>query len=129
MVAVKTLQGEGMFARTIKRVNTILYCRNWENTVSFYRDVLSFSIHYETEWFVEFHLVGNTYLSIANAAYASIQSSDGDGITLSWQIEDVELTQFRLNGLGIKTSKIKNVWGARAFYFFDPEGHRLELWS
>ena len=115
--------------KTIKRVNTILYCRNWKNTVKFYRDILSFSIHYESEWFVEFQLADNTYLSIANSDCASIKSADGGGITISLQIEDVDSTHSCLNELGIKTSKIKNVWEARAFYIFDPEGHRLELWS
>jgi predicted enzyme related to lactoylglutathione lyase len=115
--------------KTIKRVNTILYCRNWKNTVRFYRDVLKFVINYESEWFVEFQLADNTYLSIANAANTSIKSADGGGITISIQIEDVDSTHSWLNELGIKTSKIKSVWGAQAFYIFDPEGYRLELWS
>ena len=118
-----------MLTSKIKRSNTILYCRNWENTVRFYRDVLKFVINHESEWFVEFQLADNTYLSIANAANTSIKSADGGGITISWQIEDVELTYLRFNELGIKTRKIKSVWGARAFYIFDPEGHRIELWS
>jgi catechol 2,3-dioxygenase-like lactoylglutathione lyase family enzyme len=118
-----------MLTGIIKRSNTILYCRNWEVTVKFYRDVLNFVINHESEWFVEFQLVGDSYLSIANAAYASIKSADGNGITLSWQVEDVEKIHRRLNQFGIKTSRIKRVWGSRAFYLFDPEGHRLELWS
>jgi predicted enzyme related to lactoylglutathione lyase len=118
-----------MLTGKIKRSNTILYCRNWKNTVRFYRDVFKFLINHESEWFVEFQLADNTYLSIANAANTSIKSADGGGITISWQIEDVESIYLRFNELGIKTSKLKNVWGARAFYIFDPEGHRLELWS
>ena len=118
-----------MLAGKIKRSNAILYCRNWEITVAFYRDVLKFVINHESEWFVEFQLADNTYLSIANAANTSIKSANGGGITISWQIEDVELTYLRFNELGIKTRKIKSVWGARAFYIFDPEGHRIELWS
>ena len=118
-----------MLTDKIKRSNTILYCRNWEVTVKFYRDVFNFVINHESEWFVEFQLADNTYLSIANTANASIKSADGGGITLSWQVEDVEKTHHRLNQLGIKTSLIKLVWGSRAFYLFDPEGHRLELWS
>jgi catechol 2,3-dioxygenase-like lactoylglutathione lyase family enzyme len=118
-----------MLTSKIKRSNTILYCRNWKNTVRFYRDVLKFGINHETEWFVEFQLADNTYLSIANAANTSIKSADGGGITISWQIEDVESTYLRFNKLGIKTTKLKNVWDAQAFYIFDPEGHRLELWS
>jgi len=118
-----------MLTGKIKRLHTILYCRNWDATVKFYRNVLNFMINHQTDWFVEFQLVGDSYLSIANAAYASITSADGNGITLSWQVEDVEKIHRRLNQLGIKTSGIKRVWGSRAFYLFDPEGHRLELWS
>ena len=118
-----------MLTGNIKRTNTILYCRNWDAMVRFYRDVLNFVIHHQTDWFVEFQIVGNTYLSIANAACASIQSSDGNGITLSWQVEDVESAYYLLNEFGVKTSRIKSIWGARAFYFFDPEGHRVELWT
>ena len=118
-----------MLTGKIKRSNTILYCRNWEVTVKFYRDVLNFVINHESEWFVEFQVADNTYLGIANEANASIKSAAGNGITLSWQVEDVEKTHRHLNQLGIKTGRIKLVWGSRAFYLFDPEGHCLELWS
>jgi len=118
-----------MLKDNIKRINTILYCRNWDAMVKFYRDVLNFVIHHQTDWFIEFQIVGDSYLSIANAACASIQSADGNGITLSWQVEDVESAYNLLNELGVKTSRIKNIWGAKAFYFFDPEGHRVELWT
>ena len=117
-----------MLTGKIKRTNTILYCRNWDAMVRFYRDVLNFVIHHQTDWFVEFQ-VGDTYLSIANAACASIQSADGNGITLSWQVEDVESAYYLLNELGVKTGRIKGIWGAKVFYFFDPEGHRIELWT
>ncbi len=118
-----------MLTDKIKRSNTILYCRNWEATVKFYCDVLNFEINHQTDWFVEFQLVGDTYLSIANVEYASIKSVGGDGITLSWQVEDVESVYHLLNKLGVKTSQIKRIWGVKAFYFFDPEGHRVELWK
>ena len=104
-----------MLTGKIKRSNTILYCRNWEVTVKFYRDLLNFVINHESEWFVEFQVADNTYLGIANEANASI--------------EDVEKTHRHLNQLGIKTGRIKLVWGSRAFYLFDPEGHRIEIWA
>jgi catechol 2,3-dioxygenase-like lactoylglutathione lyase family enzyme len=118
-----------MLEGSIKRINTILYCRNWQTTVKFYRDVLKLGVNYETEWLVEFRLVDNTYLSIANAADTSIQSSNGDGITLSFQVETVDVAHRQLRDIGIKIGSIKPIWGARAFYIFDPEGHRIELWS
>ena len=118
-----------MLAGSIKRINTILYCRNWQTTIEFYRDVLKLRVNYETEWLVEFRLVDNAYLSIANADGTSIQSSNGNGITLSFQVESVDVAHRQLRDLGIKAGPIKPIWGARAFYIYDPEGHRVELWS
>jgi catechol 2,3-dioxygenase-like lactoylglutathione lyase family enzyme len=113
----------------IKRINTILYCRNWDETVKFYRDVLKLPVHHKRKWIVEFQLIGSTFLSIANAASTTIQSAKGAGITLSIQVDNVDIAHRRLGGIGIETGPIKAIWGARAFYIFDPEGHRIELWS
>ena len=113
----------------IKRINTILYCRNWNDTVKFYRDVLKLTVHHKAEWLVEFQLIDNTFLSIANAASTSIKSSNGDGITLSFQVGNIDIAHRRLREIGIETGPIKAIWGSRAFYIFDPEGHRIELWS
>jgi catechol 2,3-dioxygenase-like lactoylglutathione lyase family enzyme len=113
----------------IKRINTILYCRNWDDTVTFYRDVLKLSVNFETEWLVEFQLIDDTFLSIANTAFTSIQSAKGSGITLSFQVENIDIAHRRLREIGIETGPIKAIWGSRAFYIFDPEGHRIELWS
>jgi catechol 2,3-dioxygenase-like lactoylglutathione lyase family enzyme len=118
-----------MYPGGIKRINTILYCRNWDDTVKFYRDVLKLDVNHKTEWLVEFQLIDNTFLSIADVAFTSIQSSKGSGITLSFQVENIDVAHRRLREIGIETGPIKPIWGARAFYIFDPEGHRIELWS
>ena len=113
----------------IKRINTILYCQNWDDTVKFYRDVLKLIVNHKAQWLIEFQVIDITFLSIANAASTSIQSSKGSGITLSFQVENVDAVQRQLSEIGIETGPIKSIWGARAFYIFDPEGHRIELWS
>lgn len=118
-----------MSAERIKRINTILYCRNWNKTVKFYRDVLKLNVNHEAEWLVEFQLIDNSFLSIANAARTSIQSANGDGITLSFQVENINVARHQLREIGIETGPIKPIWGVRAFYVFDPEGHRIEFWS
>jgi catechol 2,3-dioxygenase-like lactoylglutathione lyase family enzyme len=123
------VEEKAMSTNNIKRANTILYCRKWQATVEFYRDILSLAVSQEKEWFVEFHLSGTSFLSIADASSASIKSADGAGVTLSWQIEDIELTHGWLKELGVKTSPVKTIWGTRSFYFFDPEGHRIEIWT
>lgn len=111
------------------RTNTILYCRHWQETTAFYRDVFNFPITYQNDWFVEFQLSSDAYLSIADESRASIQSVHGQGITLSWQIPNVSEMHFLLMQRNITVSSISEKWSASLFYLHDPEGHRIELWQ
>ncbi|QPC83712.1 VOC family protein [Phototrophicus methaneseepsis] len=113
----------------IQRTNTILYCTQWEETVSFYRDTLGFAVSHQTDWFVEFQLTLTSYLSIADTAKATIESAKGQGITLSWQVQDVVAAHTDLQQKGVRVTDIKQKWRARLFYFYDPERHRIELWQ
>lgn len=113
----------------VKRANTILYCRKWPQTVHFYREELGLAVHHATSWFVEFHLGGNAFLSIADAARATVGCAVGQGITLSWQVADVTVLHRRMTARAIAVGPLQAKWGARVFYFHDPEGHRLEAWS
>ena len=113
----------------IKRVNTILYCRRWAETVAFYRDALGFEISYQCEWMVEFYLFPNAFLSVADQSRTTISSSHGKGITLSFQINDLAAVHRDLNDLGLSPTSIRSqVMGADVFYLFDPEGTRIEFW-
>ena len=112
----------------INRINTILYCRGWAAAVAFYRDVLGLAVHLESDWFVEFKVAGEAFLSIADESRASVKSNGG-GITLSFQVADAAAWQGRLQRLGIEVGQIRRHWGALAFFFCDPEGHRIEIWS
>ena len=113
----------------IKSTNTILYCRNWQETVEFYRTGLKLLVLSSNEWFVEFKLNEMSWLSVANEARTSIDSSGGKGITVSLQVADIEQTRNELLEAGVTPTPIKDVWGAKAIYLHDPEGNRLEFWS
>ena len=113
----------------IKSTNTILYCRNWQETVEFYRTGLKLLVLSSNEWFVEFKLNEMSRLSVANEARTSIDSSGGKGITVSLQVADIEQTRNELLEAGVTPTPIKDVWGAKAIYLHDPEGNRLEFWS
>jgi catechol 2,3-dioxygenase-like lactoylglutathione lyase family enzyme len=114
----------------IKSANTILYCSKWEDTVRFYRELLKLPVTFSTDWFVEFSLNESNRLSIANEKRASIKTSRGKGITLSWEVDRIERAwaDVRKNGLA-PTPIQKHLWGARVFYLFDPEGTRIEFWQ
>ena len=113
----------------ILRTNTILYCNRWDATVEFYRDVIKLPVLLEKEWFIEFQLTDNGCLSVADATRSSIHSAGGAGITLSWQVENIEAVYDRMVSDGVDVRPIQATWGARACFVFDPEGNRIELWS
>lgn len=113
----------------VRRTNTILYCRRWAETVGFYRDVLELPGIALSEWFVEFRLTAGSFVSVADAARVTIPAASGAGITLSWQVADVEAFRRFLLDKGVAAGAIARRWGARCFYFHDPEGHRLEAWA
>jgi len=115
---------------SITASNTILYCHNWKDTVIFYRDILELSTTFTSDWFVEFQISSTAYLSIADERRATIKSSRGQGVTLTFRVDNVNEAWKHLSARGIKLGPIRDhAWGARVFYFYDPEGYRLEIWS
>lgn len=110
--------------------NFIIYCDNWQSTVSFYRDLLALEINYENDWFVEFILTDSARLSVANANRASIDSSAGQGITIALQVLDLAQRHQMFTDQVIEITPIKeHAWGAQVFYLKDPEGNRIEFWQ
>ncbi|WP_372681571.1 VOC family protein [Desulfosarcina sp.] len=113
----------------ILRTNTILYCTRWADTVKFYREMIKLPVLLKKAWFVEFQLTDSSCLSVADAARTSIGSAGGDGITLSWQVENIDAVHDCMLADGIDVGPFTVTWGSRAFYLFDPEGNRIEIWS
>ena len=97
--------------------------------VTFYQTILQLPITTSTEWFVEFKLTETSRLSVADESRASIKSGGGKGITIGLQVKDVETIRNRLEEAGLTPTALRKVWGAKAFYVFDPEGNRIEFWS
>ena len=114
----------------VNTTNTILYCNRWAETVDFYRRVLGLPVNVEKSWFVEFRLTNQAFVSVADAARATIESAAGRGITLTLQVPDIEAVHQRLSGAGIAVPDIaRHPWGAMSFFCRDPEGYRLEFWQ
>jgi catechol-2,3-dioxygenase len=123
------MNGKYMAKDQINRINTILYCRRWAQIVGFYRKVLGLAVHLETDWFVEFKVADGAFLSIADEARATVKSAGGAGVTLSFQVADAATWHKRLEGRDIEVGLVRRHWNADAFFFRDPEGHRIEIWS
>lgn len=115
---------------SFQTTNTILYCKEWQATVDFYRQVLALPATFASDWFVEFALGPTARVSIADERRATIKSSGGQGITLTFQVTDLPASRQTLLERGATPGEIRqHRWGAQVFYLFDPEGHRLEFWS
>lgn len=114
----------------LKNTNTILYCKKWQETVDFYKNRLRLPVNFASDWFVEFKLTRTSHLSIADERRASIKSSGGAGITLTLQVEDIKEAWQHLHNSSLTLEPVReHSWGAHVFYFLDPEGHRIEVWS
>jgi catechol 2,3-dioxygenase-like lactoylglutathione lyase family enzyme len=114
---------------SVDRANTVLYCERWSATVAFYRELLALDVAHETDWFVEFRLTSDAFVSIADARRATIDAAGGKGITLTLHTDALVATKALLDGRGVATTPITRRWGADVFYCHDPEGHRIEFWS
>ena len=113
----------------IETVNTILYCRHWHECVQFYEG-LGFARTFSNDWFVEFRLNSGACLSVADQRRASIKSAAGQGITMTFQVSDLDKVWNDLQAQGYAPESIaEHRWDARRFYLFDPEGNRLEFWQ
>jgi len=113
----------------VDRANTVLYCDAWAETVAFYRELLGFDVEHDSDWFVEFRLTDDAFLSIADARRATIDAVGGRGITLTLHTGGISAARELLTGRGVAATPITRRWGADVFYCHDPEGHRIELWS
>ena len=110
--------------------NTILYCKEWEKTVRFYKDQLHLPVNFSTDWFVEFTLTASSRLSIADEKRSSIKSYGGKGVTLALEVKDIERVWKDTERIGLKSTMIRrHPWDARVFHLYDPEGCRIEIWQ
>lgn len=113
----------------VERSNTILYSDRWAETVEFYRERLRLEVTHENDWFVEFVVRPGSFVSVADASRSSIRSGDGAGLTLSWQVADLDAVRAALRDVGIEVGEPETRFGARVFDVFDPAGNRIEFWS
>jgi len=113
-----------------KTTNIILYCREWDKTVRFYRDQLHLTATFVTDWFVEFRLNAVSMLSIADEKRSTVKSCGGRGVTLALEVDDIRALREYVLKNGLQPTAIrKHPWDAWVFHLFDPEGHLLEIWQ
>ena len=114
----------------MRAMNTVLYCRHYAQTLAFYGEVLCLPRGFVSDWFVEFKVAREAFLSVADQRRASIDSAHGKGLTLTFRVEDVRVSHEQLRARGATpTAPGPRPWGAEGFLLHDPEGTRIEIWA
>lgn len=115
----------------ILTTNTIIYCKQWRKTRAFYSETLGLKERFQKDdWFVEYTLADGSCLSIADASRCTVKPSGGDGLTISFQIENLMALFIYLKGKQVTPTPIReNSWRAPFFFIRDPENTRIEFWT
>ena len=114
----------------IRAMNTVLYCRHYAQTLAFYDHVLGLPRSFANDWFVEFKVADEAFLSVADQHRASLHSAQGQGLTLSFKVDDVCASHAQLQARGATPGAPgPRPWGAQGFLLHDPEGTRIEIWA
>jgi len=113
----------------ISIANTIIYCKNWPESVAFYRDDMKFEVVFANEWFVEFKVNEAASLSVVDERRSATGTSSGEGVMLSFRVDDVNSLRSEMELLELDPTPIATVWNSPVFSIFDPEGIRIEFWS
>ncbi|OQY39482.1 MAG: hypothetical protein B6226_01780 [Candidatus Cloacimonetes bacterium 4572_65] len=113
----------------IKKSNSIVYCKKFQETVSFYKDLIGLEVTFSKSWFVEFKLTESSFISIVDENRATIKSCSGKGITISLNVENIYHERELFIEKGINPTALKEIWGSLHFFVHDPEGTRIEFWE
>jgi catechol 2,3-dioxygenase-like lactoylglutathione lyase family enzyme len=117
--------------------NTILYVEKFAECVHFYRTLLQCEPKAHRPWMVEFLLGGcsaalaGSALSLLDVAHSRQSASHLGGLTLVWQVADLQtqVERLRLAGIAVPAPQLNAKWQALSVFCADPDGNRVELWQ
>ena len=114
----------------VESFHTILFCRKWDECVSFYSDVLGFNKVDTKPGFVELQVSQGSHIGLLRRDRNNSLTNHGSSFILSFRVENLEETHIILAEHCPGISAIKeHSWGDLLFELKDPEGRLLEFWS
>jgi lactoylglutathione lyase len=111
----------------------ILYVRDVEASVAFYRDALGLLFKLRDAGYAEF-VTGETKFGLLERTRASDlihrePTEGGPAGELLFLVDDVDAEAERLRGLGVefRSGPVDRPWGHRTLHLLDPDGFVVEL--
>ena len=107
-------------------VEVVLYVRDMEGAIRFYRDTIGLELDYESEHWTTFKTGACTL-----AQLGCVQREPGSGEPdPTFLVPDADAERERLVGAGVEVTEIREpVAGTRVFDATDPEGNRFSIES
>jgi predicted enzyme related to lactoylglutathione lyase len=110
----------------VELVEVVLYVRDMERAIRFYRDMLGLELDFESEHWTTFQTGACTL-----ALHATDEREPGKGEPdPTFLVTDAEAERERLAEEGVEVTEVREpVPGTRVFDVRDPEGNRLSIES
>lgn len=115
---------------TLASFGTVLYCRNWEECVEFYRKLLDCPISFRNEFFVEFLPSPGARLGLMNVSRTRKQVTAPESIVISLQVNSLDKALAFIRTISPHLpDPIDHPWGVRLVELRDPDGRLVEVWE
>jgi lactoylglutathione lyase len=118
----------------MKRVDyVILYVRDLERSIGFYREVAGLQFKLQGDGYAEFATEGTRFGLYDRARLPELigweATAGGPGGEVVFLVEDVdaEAARLRAAGLTILSGPVDRPWGHRTVHLLDPDGFVVEL--
>jgi lactoylglutathione lyase len=112
----------------------ILYVRDVEASVAFYRDALGLPFKLRDAGYAEEFVTGETKFGLLDRTRASDlirreSTEGGPAGEVLFIVDDVDAEAERLRGLGVEflSGPVDRPWGHRTLHLLDPDGFVVEL--
>ena len=103
----------------------VIYAKDLERMVRFYRDVLGLKVEQQTEHYVELRAGGGADIALHAGREGDFRNDRHWFI--EFRVEDIEGAMQELHARGVEVGEIAERWWGKMAGFEDPEGNRLEL--
>jgi lactoylglutathione lyase len=111
----------------------ILYVRDLEGSIAFYRDVIGLPFRLRGDGYAEFATEGTKFALYERARLPELigrpATEGGPGCEVAFLVDDVDAEAERLMALGVEVlaGPVDRAWGQRTLHVADPDGHVVEF--
>jgi lactoylglutathione lyase len=111
----------------------ILYVRDLEASIGFYRDVIGLPFKLRGDGYAEFATEGTRFALYERGLLPDLigreAGESGPSGEVAFLVDDVDVEADRLQaaGVDILSGPVDRPWGHRTLHFLGPDGHVLEL--